>query len=348
MTTQQGTSRVEGSVTSISWIPSEAVEGAFKAGFKLRVSSYDQAPPDDLGSDVGATLDELVANDRFRFANHLGAFAEFDQHGELVDAGHLGGGRIGRTNLNVGVDIALGATAMPQRRDDLEIGPGWVRFTQTNGGRTGAPMPRPVRRAPFVQFKSPVAWSSLELTLHADGRCVGRLAGASPFPRHWVYDTTGALVAKSASTDWKGWAGTAFGKHTPWGDEDSVAFVTAAETALERDLSGLLMRGNAKPAIRTLRAGDVLTRQGDVGGELYLVLDGVLLVDVDGTEWAEVGPGAVLGERALLEQGVRTSTLTARTKCKVAAVPADQLDRARLAELAASHRREAPATVSGD
>ena len=36
MTTHQGTSRVEGSVTSISWIPSEAVEGAFKAGFKLR------------------------------------------------------------------------------------------------------------------------------------------------------------------------------------------------------------------------------------------------------------------------------------------------------------------------
>ena len=179
MTTQQGTSRVEGSVTSISWIPSEAVEGAFKAGFKLRVSRYDQAPPDDLGSDIGATLDELVANDRFRFANHLSAFAEFDADGTVVDAGHLGGGRIGRTNLNLGVDVALGAVAMPERRDDLETGPGWVRFTQTNGGRTAAPMPRRVRRAPFVQFKSPVAWSSLELTLHADGRCV---SVASPVP----------------------------------------------------------------------------------------------------------------------------------------------------------------------
>ena len=192
--------------------------------------------------------------------------------------------------MNLGVDVALGAVAMPERRDDLETGPGWVRFTQTNGGRTAAPMPRRVRRAPFVQFKSPVAWSSLELTLHADGRRVGRLAGASPFPRHWVYDTTGALVAKSASTDWRGWAGTAFGKHTPWGDEDSVAFVTAAETALERDLSGLLMRGKAKPEIRKLRAGDVLTRQGDVGGELFLVLDGVLLVDVDGTDGPRSAP----------------------------------------------------------
>ena len=56
----------------------------------------------------------------------------------------------------------------------------------------------------------------------------------------------------------------------------------------------------------------------------------------------------MLGERALLEQGVRTSSLTARTKCKIAAVPADQLDHARLAELAANHRREALAIVSGD
>ena len=98
MTTQQGTSRVEGSVTSISWIPSEAVEGAFKAGFKLRVSSYDQAPPDDLGSEIGATLDELVANDRFRFANHLSAFAEFDQTARWSTPGtSVAGGSGGRT-----------------------------------------------------------------------------------------------------------------------------------------------------------------------------------------------------------------------------------------------------------
>jgi CRP-like cAMP-binding protein len=67
----------------------------------------------------------------------------------------------------------------------------------------------------------------------------------------------------------------------------------------------------------------------------------VLVVDVDGTEWAEVGPGAVLSERALLEGGRRTSTLMARTACKVAAVPAAQIDPERLAELAAGHRREA-------
>ena len=69
-----------------------------------------------------------------------------------------------------------------------------------------------------------------------------------------------------------------------------------------------------------------------------------LVVDVDGTQWAEVGPGAVLGERAAIERGLRTSTLTARTACKVAVVPADQIGTARLATLAAEHRRELAGT----
>ena len=155
MTTTSPTRRIEGSVTTISWIPSEAVEGAYKAGFKLGVSHYDPAPPDELGPDIDATLDELVATDRLRFANHLRAWAEFDDDGGVVAYGHLGGGKLGATNVRIGTDVCLGASAMPERRGEPETGPGWVRFTQTNGGRTGAPMPRPVRRPPFVQFKSP-------------------------------------------------------------------------------------------------------------------------------------------------------------------------------------------------
>ena len=117
--------------------------------------------------------------------------------------------------------------------------------------------------------------------------------------------------------------------------------MTAAETALERDLSGLVMRGVNKPEVRRLDTGDVLTRQGDVGGELFLVLDGVLVVDVDGTEWAEVGPGAVLGERAAARAGSAHVDADGRTACKVAVVPAEQIGSARLAALAAEHRREA-------
>jgi hypothetical protein len=50
----------------------------------------------------------------------------------------------------------------------------------------------------------------------------------------------------------------------------------------------------------------------------------------------------VLGERAVLQGGRRTGTLTAGTRAKVMVVPAERVDRDRLAGLAASHRRELP------
>ena len=337
--------RVEGSATTISWIPSEAITGLMKAGFRLGVSHYDSAPPDELGADIPAHLEEFRGGDRLRFANHLHAWAEFSADGRLVGAGQDGGGHLGATHLRLGGDITVAAVAMSDLRPEPETGPGWVRFTQTAGGSPGVPMPRRVRRAPFVQFRAPVAWSTLEVTLHADGRVESRLAGASPFPRHWLYDAHGALTAKSGTTDWKEWTVSAFGKGTPWGDEDSPAFVTEVETALERELSGLLMRGATKPRIRRFKAGEELTRQGDDGDRLFLLLDGVLVVEVDGEQLTEIGPGAVLGERAVLEDGRRTSTLIARTNCKVAVVPSDQLDRDRLGELAAGHRREDEASA---
>jgi CRP-like cAMP-binding protein len=48
----------------------------------------------------------------------------------------------------------------------------------------------------------------------------------------------------------------------------------------------------------------------------------------------------VLGERALLEGGRRTSTLSAMTPVRVAVAAKDQIDPERLAELSGSHRRE--------
>ena len=64
----------------------------------------------------------------------------------------------------------------------------------------------------------------------------------------------------------------------------------------------------------------------------------------DGNRLAEYGPGALLGERAALEGGTRTSTLVAVTPCRVASVPAAQLDVGDLAELSTGHRREDLAT----
>jgi CRP-like cAMP-binding protein len=86
--------------------------------------------------------------------------------------------------------------------------------------------------------------------------------------------------------------------------------------------------------------GTSLVRQGEKGSDVYLILDGVLRIDVDGERVAEYGPGALLGERAHLEGGARTSSIAAVTNARVASVPAESLDRSSLEELSTGHRRE--------
>src|SRR5205807_9410876 len=115
--------------------------------------------------------------------------------------------------------------------------------------------------------------------------------------------------------------------------------VTEVETALERELSLQLMKG-AKPKIVKVKASKALTEQGDKGGEVYLLLDGVLDVVVNGESVAQLGPGAVMGERAVLEGGKRTATLQAVTPCKVAVATPDLIDLDSLAEVSRTHRRE--------
>ena len=329
--------RIDGSVTSISWVPADAVERDAKAELQLGTSRADEAPPADLGPDIDATLDAV--GDRYRFANHLRGFAEFDDDGEVRCYGDQGSGRLGQPTVREGVELAIGTIPMPERRGEPVVGSGWVRFHQTWGGRTAARVVKATLRPPFVRFSAPVAWTTLELTLHADGRVDGRLGGASQFPRHWVYDTDGRLDATSAITDWKAWTGSAIGIHTPWGVEDSPAFVTAVQSSLERELAEMLLGDAVRPAVRRLRAGEVLTRQGDSGDDLFIIVDGVLVVSVDGVEVVELGPGAVLGERAVLQGGRRTGTLSAGTPAKVMVVPSEQVDRDRLGGLAAAHRR---------
>jgi CRP-like cAMP-binding protein len=84
----------------------------------------------------------------------------------------------------------------------------------------------------------------------------------------------------------------------------------------------------------------VLVEQGSSSDDLFLLLNGVLVVEVDDEKLAELGPGAVVGERAVLEGGTRTATLRAVTECKVAVAPSDQIDVDKLAALASGHRRE--------
>jgi CRP-like cAMP-binding protein len=116
--------------------------------------------------------------------------------------------------------------------------------------------------------------------------------------------------------------------------------VTAVETALERAFSDKIMRGGAKPRIRKVKAGAALVRENEPGSDLFLLLDGVLRAEKDGERLEEYGPGALLGERAALEGGLRTATLVAVTRCKVAVASASEIDHAALVELSGGHRHE--------
>ena len=107
------------------------------------------------------------------------------------------------------------------------------------------------------------------------------MTGASAFPRHWVYDAEGRVALKSGLTDQKGWMAHSFGVRTPWSDHDRPSLVVEVESDLERQLSDEIMRGGEHPEVRSLPEGTELTRQGQPGDDLYLVLDGVVRVDVD-------------------------------------------------------------------
>lgn len=328
--------RIESSVTSVSWIPPESMPGPLKAGFFVGATHYDEPPPEIIGD-----LDELHTAERFRFANHLAAWIEVED-GHVVDAGYSGRGYITCTRLGWGSrrEVTFQPAEFPEIRTTPEITASGARFAQTTGGRTGVPMPRPVSGRPHFRWEAPTVWTTLALAIGTDGSSRGELTGASRFPRHWVYDARGRLVAKSALADFGEWFVTAHGPHSPWGNEDSQPLVTVTESALERQLSATLMRGGAKPAIRKLAEGTVLAGQGEPGEDIYLLLDGVISVWVDGAQVAEFGPGAVAGERAVLEGGRRTATLRAVTNCVIAIAAKDQIDRGSLASLAEGHRRE--------
>jgi hypothetical protein len=322
--------RIESSVTAISWIPSEAIDGMPKLPFELGVAHYDAPPPETLAE---GDLERLRDEDRYREANRLAAWIEVTD-GTIDGYGYSGEGFVGSTTFKLGGrSLRIPGVAFDLLQAEPKVSEDAVRFVQTVGGRAGFPAPRRVRGRPFMRVHSSTAWTTLALTIHADGTAEYELTGASSFPRHWIYDADGRLAQKSGTVDFATWYREAHGERTPWGEEDSPAFVTQAESALERQISRWLMQSVDAPERRRLAEGETLVEQGDAETDLYLLLDGVLAVEVDGEEVAEIGPGAVLGERSQLDGGRRTATLRARTACRVAVVPGELLDRRSLEQL---------------
>ncbi len=314
--------RVESRVFSLSWVPSDVVSGISRLPFAIGIAHDDAPPPDQVDDPY-----ELLRADAVRQVNDLRAWVEFDEDGRATDFGYDLSGPGGWIQLE-----------FPDLRQEPKVEAGRVRFVQTAGGRLGGAVPRRVLGKPYFRYEPPVAWTTLALTISSDGGSHGELVGASSFPRHWVYGATGKLESKSAEVDYARWLAQASVGDTPWGREDSPQFVAEAESALERRIAGRVMA--SKPPVQTLIEGALLTGQGEPDDDtVFFVLDGVLDVEVGGKVVAEVGPGAIVGERALLE-GRRTATLRARSMCRVVALDPSSLSAGEREQLAAAHRRE--------
>jgi CRP/FNR family cyclic AMP-dependent transcriptional regulator len=62
-------------------------------------------------------------------------------------------------------------------------------------------------------------------------------------------------------------------------------------------------------------AGRVLTREGEPGREVFVVVEGQARVTVGNRAWiAPLAPGSAFGEISLLDQGPRSATVTAETE----------------------------------
>jgi CRP-like cAMP-binding protein len=67
----------------------------------------------------------------------------------------------------------------------------------------------------------------------------------------------------------------------------------------------------------TVQAGHQLVRQGDVGREMFVLVEGTATVERNDATIGTLGPGSAVGELSLLDKGPRTASVTADTDCTV-------------------------------
>ena len=66
-----------------------------------------------------------------------------------------------------------------------------------------------------------------------------------------------------------------------------------------------------------LKPGTVIIREGNTGGEFFIVLEGTIEVKRKGRRLARLGPGDYLGEIALIDHGPRTATAMVETEARL-------------------------------
>jgi serine/threonine protein phosphatase PrpC len=115
------------------------------------------------------------------------------------------------------------------------------------------------------------------------------------------------------------------------GEEGAVDAARARRLALKRDVLAnmpLFSRLTERELLRVMQAvevrqhrdGEVVIREGDKGDELFIVLEGKVLVSRGGHPLTHLGPGEHVGEMALIRSVPRSATVTAVGSAELIAI----------------------------
>lgn len=66
-----------------------------------------------------------------------------------------------------------------------------------------------------------------------------------------------------------------------------------------------------------LPVGEVLCREGEIGTEFFVIIDGAAVVTVHGKRRATIGPGGFCGEMAILDGGTRVASVVTTLPTRV-------------------------------
>jgi CRP-like cAMP-binding protein len=75
---------------------------------------------------------------------------------------------------------------------------------------------------------------------------------------------------------------------------------------------------------QTFAAGEIIFTEGTTGHEMYVVLEGSVVIRVGNKTLDVTGPGGVFGEMALIDSSARSATAIAKDDCTLAPVNEQQ------------------------
>ncbi len=68
--------------------------------------------------------------------------------------------------------------------------------------------------------------------------------------------------------------------------------------------------------LKTIAAGQALFREGEPGYLMYVLMEGTAEIRVNGKVVEYAGAGTIVGEMGMVDEGIRSATVTAKSECK--------------------------------